>query len=524
MATDMAKQEKTGKEKGEYYSIKRLRWNTLIFTGGKGFNAVLSLGIFSLIAANLSKPDFAVYAWLLAFIELSTNVSRFGINWAVDRYVPELRSSLNSKALRRFIVIMTGLRVLIIIALGIAFYSLGQQILSLGGKENWLPAFDLYITILIPFAITVFFRDVVFQSLLQQAHSQATTSLRHLIFLAILFYFLAQPENLTLFQVIYCDIAATCVAAVAALGQTVFLLRQLPYDTAPASPVTLTWRAVVKFAANSYANEVLRMSGSGYAVMSAAPQLLTTAALAPYGFCQTLFTQLNRFLPAHLFSGLYRPRLVSQYTKTGDFSALNRQVNLILKISNYILAMCIAVFFVYGDIALDLVSQGKYVEAHGLMMLFWVLMLLDNQRQALLALANTIERVDFLRRASLLMPLVIPLAIVLVFAGLDSYGLALALILPEIAGLGLIIYQIRRAGYDFTFDIQGQARIVITMLIAILAGLVARHYLPDGLLWSLAGSALIGAAFVACARLLRPMTESDRDSIERLVGRKIHLI
>jgi len=519
MTTDMA-----DAEKAEYYSIKRLRWNTLIFTGGKGVNAVLSLTIFSLIAANLSKPDFAIYAWLLAFIELSTYISRFGINWVVDRYVPELRSSLNSKALRRFIIITTGLRTLIIVALALVFYAAGQQILALGGKEDWLPAFDLYIFILIPFAIMVFFRDVVFQSLLKQAHSQASTSLRHLIFLAILFFFLFQPDGLTLTQVIYCDIAATSIAAFIALGQMMFLLGQLPYGTPPTSPMKLTWRAVVKFAANSYANEVLRMSGSGYAVMSAAPQLLTTAALAPYGFCQTLFTQLNRFLPAHLFSGLYRPRLVSQFAKTGDFDVLNRQLNLILKISNYILAMCIAVFFVYGDAILGLVSRGKYADAHGLMMFFWVLMLMDNQRQALLALANTIERADFLRRASLLMPLVVPLAIALVFAGFDTYGLVLALILPEFAGLGLIVYQLRRAGYRVTFDIPGQARILGAMLIAILVGMVVRNYDQDGLVWTVIGIALIGLAFVLSARLLGFMTEDERASIERLVGRKVYII
>ena len=72
--TDMAKAdkagpEKTSPEKTEYYSIKRLRWNTLIFTGGKGVNAVLSLLIFSLIAANLSKPEFAVYAGTKAALE-----------------------------------------------------------------------------------------------------------------------------------------------------------------------------------------------------------------------------------------------------------------------------------------------------------------------------------------------------------------------------------------------------------------------------------------------------------------------
>ena len=42
-------------DQAEYYSISRLRWNTLVFTGGKGINASLSLGIFALIAASLSK-------------------------------------------------------------------------------------------------------------------------------------------------------------------------------------------------------------------------------------------------------------------------------------------------------------------------------------------------------------------------------------------------------------------------------------------------------------------------------------
>ncbi len=510
-------------EKTEYYSIKRLRWNTLVFTGGKGVNAVLSLSIFYLIAANLAKSDFAVYAWLIAFIELSTNISRFGINWAVDRYVPELRSSLNSIALRRFIIIMTSLRALIIIALALVFYVAGQQLLSLGGKEDWLPAFDLYIVVLVPFAMMVFLRDVVFQSLLQQAHSQANTSVRHLVFLVILLTLIAQPDPLTLTGVIYGEIAATVMAATVAFVQAGILLRQLPYKTPPLLASTLRWRTVIGFAANSYANEVLRMSGSSYAMMSAAPQLLATAALAPYGFCQTLFTQLNRFLPAHLFSGLYRPKLVAEYAKTGSFETLNRQLIMILKISNYILAMSLAVFFVYGGELLDLLSKGKYADAHGLMLLFLVLMLVDNHRQVLVALCNTIERVEFLKRASLVMPLVVPLAIILVFSGLGTYGLALALILPEIISVGAIVYQLRRAGLDLKFDFGGQARIGSAMLFTILAGLVIHHYFPDHLAWDIAGMALTSLAFIGSARLLRPMTRTERASIDRLVGRKTYV-
>ncbi len=511
-------------ETTEYYSLKRLRWNTLVFTGGKGINAALNLSIFALIASSLSKTDFAIYAWLVAFVELSTNISRFGINWAVDRYVPQLRSTLNSIALRRFILVMTGLRVSVILLFAALFHWSGQTILSFSGKEDWFPAFDLYILVIVPYALMTFSRDIVFQSLLKQAHSQANTTIRHAIFLLVLFFFVSRSDELTLMNVIYGDIAATTVAATVALIQMGFLLHQLPYGSAPTSTALPTWRMIVKFAANSYANEVFRMSGSGYAVMTAAPQLLATAALAPYGFCQTLFTQLNRFLPAHLFSGLYRPRLVSEYTRTGSFGTLNRQLIVILKVSNYILASGIAVFFVYGGEILDLLSRGKYVDAHGLMMFFLVLMLVDNHRQVLMALCNTIERVDFLSRSSLFLPLVVPIAVILVLAGLGSFGLVAALIIAEVMCVGAIVYQLRRAGYHLMFDLSAQLRIAMAALVSILAGLIIHASLPDTWFWNIVGMGLTGLAFVAAGRFLRPMSERERASIERMVGRKVYVL
>ena len=511
-------------DQAEYYSINRLRLNTLIFTGGKGINATLSLSIFALIASTLSKADFAVYAWLLAFVELSTNLSRFGINWAVDRYVPQLRSTLNSMALRRFILIMTSLRLSVVLLMAGVFFWGGELLLSLSGKEDWIPAFDRYIVIIIPFAVMTFFRDVVFQSLLQQAHSQGNTTVRHLIFLCVLLVSLLVSDALTLNHVLYGDIAATVAAAVIAGFQLRHLLRQLPYEVTPTSTTLPSWRAISRFAANSYANEVLRMSGSGYAVMTAAPHLLTTIALAPYGFCQTLFTQLNRFLPAHLFSGLYRPRLISQYTKTGSFEALNWQLIVILKVSNYILAAGIAVFAVYGAEILGLLSGGKYADAHGLMLLFLLLMLVDNHRQVLMALCNTIERVEYLRRASLFLPFVVPLAIMFVFVGLGTAGMVLALIIADIFCVGAIVFQLRANGYRLEVDLTGQARIAAAALITVALGFFIHDLHPERWFWDLAGIALTGLVFIAVARLLRPFANYERSMIERMAGRRIHVI
>ncbi|MEM8948484.1 MAG: oligosaccharide flippase family protein [Pseudomonadota bacterium] len=496
----------------------------MVFTGGKGINATLSIGIFALIASSLSKNDFAIYAWLLAFVELATYLSRFGINWAVDRYVPQLRSTLNSHSLRRFIIIMTSLRLGVILAMAGVFYWVGKYFLTVSDHEDWIPAFTLYVIILIPFALMTFLRDIVFQALLQQAHSQGNTTIRHLVFLAALFIVWLMAGQLTLNHVIIGEILATVVAAVAAFFQLRYLLGQFPYDATPTSDRMPSWRTITQFAANSYANEVLRMSGSGYAVMTAAPHLLTTLAVAPYGFCQTLFTQLNRFLPAHLFSGLYRPRLVSQYTKTGSFDDLNRQLIIILKVSNYILAAAIAIFAVYGAEILALLSGGKYADAHGLMLLFLLLMLIDNHRQVLLALCNTIEKVSYMSRASLFLPLVVPIAIVLVYAGLEASGLVLALVIADALCVAAIIYQLRSNGYRLQAGLSGQLRILAAGLVTVAIGWFFHSYHPDTWLWNVVGMAVTGSAFMAVARVLRPMSERERSTIERMAGRRIYVL
>ncbi len=511
-------------DQAEYYSIKRLRWNTLVFTGGKGVNAMLSLSLFALIASSLSRADFAIYAWLIAFVELSTNLSRFGINWAVDRYVPQLRSTLNTQALRRFLLIMAGLRISVILAMLVVFYWGGRTLLSLSGHEHWLPVFQEYIVILVPFGIMTFFRDVVFQSLLQQAHSQANTTLRHLTFFAILLAALVMTDELTLTHVVYGDITAAVVASLVALLQFRHLLRTFPYEAAPTSSDLPSWRTVARFAANSYANEVLRMSGSGYAVMSAAPHLLATAVLAPYGFCQTLFSQLNRFLPAHLFAGLYRPRLIARYTETGNFGDLNWQLVVILKVSNYILAAGMAVFYAYGAEILALISGGKYADAHGLMLFFLILMLIDNHRQVLMALCNTIERVDILKRASLFLPFVVPVALLLVWAGLGTFGLVAALITADLLCVGTIIHQLRRQDYRLKVDRWGQMRIVLSALITAAIGSVIHDLHADTFAWNLAGIAVVALVFVIVARILRPFADYERNTIEKMLGRRIYVI
>lgn len=510
-------------ERQEYYSLKRLRSNTYIFAIGKVLNASLSFSILVLIASYLSKPEFAVYAWLVAFTEFTVNISRFGINHLVMRYAPELRARHNLRALFKLVMLSTLSRVVVMLLFGVLYYAFSHILLSWLGKSDWLPAFELYLLVIVPFGLMVFLRDTVFQSLLQQGPSQINTTVRHLTFLlglSILLY----GSGFTLIEVIYVDIAATAVATLVASIQGWRMMRALPYDQIPSTAEVPRGSTMLKFAANSYASELLRMLGSGYALMTVAPQMLSVAALAPFGFCLTLFGQIYRFLPAHLFSGLYRPKLIATYTAGRNFAKLNSQIIMILKISNYTLAAGTAIFAVYGAQMLDLMSGGKYGSEYLLMLGFFVLMFIDNHRLVLADLCATVEKADLLRHASFANLSIIPVAALLVSFGLSYYGLVAAIIIGEGIFVATIIVMLKRQGFDLRLDSLGQLRIAAAASIATVTGFLLQAQLSDGVIWMIVGAAVIGLVFVGAARVLRPLNDRERGAIERLVGRKVYVV
>jgi O-antigen/teichoic acid export membrane protein len=497
----------------------------MIFAVGKITNAALSLTILVLLASNLTKSDFAIYAWLVAFTEFTVNISRFGINHVVLRYAPELRAGHHLKALAQLLLLSTCSRVVIMTLFGLVYYVASHGILSLVGKTEWLPAFELYIAVIVPFGLMVFLRDTVFQSLLRQGLSQGNMTIRHGVVLIGLAVFLLSATDLTVMQVIAVEIVATLIATLIALVQGWRIVRSLPRDQAAAKGSVPGVGAMMRFAANTYASELLRMLGSNHALMTVAPQLLTVAALAPFGFCLTLFGQIYRFLPAQLFSGLFRPKLIAEYTKSRSFTRLNRHIVMILKISNYALLGGLAIFVVYGAAILDLMSGGKYGDEYLLMVAFFGLMFIDNHRLVLSELCSTIEKADLLRNVSLANLSIIPIAVLLVSLGFSYYGLVFAIILGEGLFVSAIIASLWRQGFALSLDVMGQLRIVAAAAIAGFLGFVFKTKVgDDSLVLLLPGIAVIGLSFIGAARLLRPLNDGERDTIERLAGRKLYVV
>jgi hypothetical protein len=124
------------------------------------------------------------------------------------------------------------------------------------------------------------------------------------------------------------------------------------------------------FALNNYAQDVLAQTGSGPLMTMLASRLVGVPALAAFGLAQNLTGYVDRFLPAQLFLGLLRPRVIAAYADDRNFGELRRRTALILKVSSCVLAAVTAVIVAVARPALRLLANGQYVlkqsrEFHG---------------------------------------------------------------------------------------------------------------------------------------------------------------
>lgn len=267
----------------------------------------------------------------------------------------------------------------------------------------------------------------------------------------------------------------------------------------------------------------MRLTSGGPLMTMLASRLVGVPALAAFGFAQNLTGFLDRSLPAQLFLGLLRPRVIAAYVSDRSFGELRRRIALILKVSSCAFAAVTAVFLALGRPALGLLSGGQYASSYGLLLTFLLWLAIISLQRMQSVLTNVLGHSELLRRASLSSLLVVPAAVALVYAGAGPYGLVLGMILGEAVSVWLVSNQLRLVGYRFVFDARGYGRITgATMAAVILGGLVALE-LPTGP-WSVgAGVGATLATFVLALRLFRPFAPEERSAIESLLGRRMVL-
>ena len=510
-------------ESAQAYSLARLRRSAAVFLAAKGLTAPLNFICFLLIAAQLPKPEFALYVWLLAFGQLSQQFSFFGLNWIALHQVPYYRSRIGGRAYRLFLIGLLLVRVGLIAVLIAACFVAAPVLVTAVGYQPWLQPLRLYLGVLAAEATVEFTRSCVFEPLLEQGVSQGNVLVQHSVFLAgLLLAVVVHGPAFSIASVLYARGAAVWIALAVALVQLSRVLRQPVTTTAGESPPR--WRVLLAFALDNYAQDVMRLTSGGALMTMLASRLVDVSTLAAFGFAQNLAGFVHRLLPAQLFIGLLRPPVIAAYMSDRSFLELRRRIGLILKISSCALASIAALFVAVGGPALALLSGGRYLASYGLLLAFLLWLLVVSLQRMLAVLTNVLGHSELLRRASLASLLVVPSAIVLIAGGAGPYGLVLGMIIGDAVAVWIVAREYLRAGYPLVFDARGYGTIAVATGAAIGLGRLCLEGLPVGLPTMIGAAAATAVCFAAGLRLLRPFGAAERRAIENLLGRRIALL
>ena len=507
----------------DFYSREQLRRNTIIFAFGRVVNSGLTFVTFVLLASKLPIQEFALYAWLLAFIRVSQWLSYFGVNVVAARYIPYYRTRLDSDALGSFVLSVVGCRIVLVLTFGGGFLLGSSYLLSILGSDEWSLPFKLFLLVFVAEAIAECLRSDVFGTLLRQLYVQVNLFVRNGVFISLLLFF-GYSNGFSIYTVIYCEIAATALAALLGIIQLGCILRNRARTIGVQLGKKPGWRNIVEFAANNYVNDVLQLSGSGQVLILLGSHLLSVSSLAAFGFAFRLSLQLERLVPVIVLQSLISPALFARYIEEGSFEKLNRQATLALKISNCVIAVGATIFIAYGRPILELLSAGKYTDTYYLMLVLGLFVTIRVQKRVLTLVINALERPAILRRASVALLLVPPAAVFLAITGAGPLGFATAMVVGELVFVAATLRQLRKEGFDYTFDHDGHARIGASMLCAALVAFGLVELLPMGASWDLLGIVVTAIVFAVGVRAFRAFNDRERRVLERLVGRRIYVL
>jgi len=500
-----------------HYTLARARSSLGFFAAGKVVTGGLGLLILLLIVRHLEPREFGLYVAFVAVLEVAVLVSSFGLMALVQRYVPDVRARGSARQLRGLLGGICLARLLTLaVACGVLAYA-AVPMMGFLRLDGAVTLFRLYLVVVMIEGCARYL-DQIFESLLTQGRGQLALVVRNGAKLAGILGVLGAGAGLGLEALIWVDITAAACGLVTALCLLGGYLRGQASDQAPAGHVYDRAR-VARFSLNSYLSLVLGQVYGLETLKLVVARTLGVLETATYGFAQSLADMLRRYLPAQLLQGVLRPLLVSRHAEGHDFAELNRLANLLFKINLFCLAPVVVFLMVFGAEFVALFTGGKYPEAHSLLVGMSLLLVLHALHIVLGLIALTLERGDASVAGTVAAASGLVIAVLLA-KPYGTLGVLAGAYVSELAWCGTVWWKLRRAGWCFTLDLAGNARII---LIAGAAGavlvLVGGAPTSVAVLAACAGVSVI--AFAAFGLLAKPFTSDERSLINRLLPRPV---
>jgi O-antigen/teichoic acid export membrane protein len=472
------------------YSNRAFGRGVLHYTLGRGGNAVLGFVIFALIVRYFSVNEYALYVAALACLELTVIVFGFGMEWMTSIFIPQIKLKGNGHTLTRFIwqcVAIQG----VMLACGALLMALFAHELAsgLGFEEKQGQLFFIYALVVFVEGMNRVFRDQLLSCLLQQGAAQLSHVARNLV----LFFFALQLS----IQPQWCRanilaLVELCASFIGLVCSAMFLLsylrgqKQLALDSDWKLPA---WSEILKVGHSAWlGNLAYLVWGGGAIVILIVTRLMGAEVTAMFGFTRNLVEQVRRYLPMVFLFGVTRPMLIANYAKNGDVRQLSQYAGLMYRINLLFLLPLLALAISKGDHVCEFLSNGRYKEAHWLLVGWLSIQIFWAHHWISELLAHTLQRSSLSMKAHLIL---IPTFFLVVVAAQfqEIYVLCATLAMTELAYSVIILARLGVYHPDWS----GIMKLLFLLLPAVLVSSLP-VWLPGA--WSLAVQGMLGFVVV----------------------------
>ena len=491
------------------YSARRIAAGMKHFLMGKALTSVAGVGALCLIVRNLPVEEFAAYSVLLGLTEVLLALTSVGTGQILTRFVPEIFNLRYSWALRRLIGYSMGLRLALILLTVVVLIIFPLWLANWVSLDRWLVQLQLYLLVVL-FRTTSNSEFQILEAMLEQKRGQtayaAVTVGKFIGVVGLLFF-----HHMDLTSLILVEVVNEAVGAFVMSWGVYQASRNRPGDVTDV-PLQREWlqkntRRMIDFGIKGYAQGLIILPYGGMVNRLVAGNQFAPIQVALFGFAQSIFDQLQRYLPAQLFNGMIRPVMAARYSANNSYREAETVANAALTI-NLVLIGLAATFFAAGggDVYLWL-SKGKYgADAAVLVLLMCLVMALESWRHSLENLSHTVERYGFLVFSNAFLGLSLLLGIALA----PEYGIA-ALPAANCAGLVvanvMVAYWLRRTGFPYQLDMGHIASCAFASAVGLAVAWYLNGVMPQWW-WRIVLASL--AYVVVLGLVLRPRPEEVR--------------
>jgi O-antigen/teichoic acid export membrane protein len=459
------------------YSASRINKGLKHFLLGKGLTSAAGICTLLLVVRGLDIAEFAAYSVLLGLVELLLSITNVGTGQIFTRYVPEAYTLGYRHALRRMVVTLLALRYVVLLFAVLLLFVFAEAISGWIGLERWLPAFRLYLLVVLFRTVTSTIFQVL-EAMLHQGSSQAvlaTVTVSRFLLVATAY----GSGHLDLMTLIWIEVATDVTGAC-------LMLWTLNQASLPPSVTSAQdewgWlrnnrRRMISFGAKGYLQHLIIMPFSGVVNRLVVGGSLPGAQVALFGFAQSIYDLMQRFLPAQLFVGLVRPVMAARYSKAEDFREVQVVTNVVLKVNLVLIGLVATVFVAGGSDMLLFVTAGKYGEpAVNLLLLMSLLIALESWRHVLDLLSHTVERYGILIFTNAILGSSL-LAGILLLPSFGVFALPAANCVGLIVSNLIVVRWLAATGFPFHHDLRMILGSAFSVACTVSVTLLARPYL-----------------------------------------------